>query len=161
MRMKRIAVVALALFALLATVAYAGFKAGKYNGHTKAKICTKIVNGQCQKFRKGKISFKVHKTSTVDYLNNTKFEIRLNCSDGSHVNEKVAIRGKLTIDGSGKFKGSAPTSGGTGQTKLSGKVKGKHANGKLSRSERLDDNNNEDANGRKCSASTKWSAKKK
>lgn len=160
MRTKRIAILALALFALLATVAYGGFKAGKYKGHTKAKVCVKIVNGSCQKFRKGKISFRVHKKSTGSYLNSTKFEIRLNCSDGSHVNEKVSIGGKLPISNSGKFNGTAPTSGGTGSTKISGKVKGKKAHGKLSRSERLDDQNNEDANGRKCSASTKWSAKK-
>ena|SRR2546423_986154 len=156
MRMKRIAVVTLALFALLVTVAYAGWKTGKYKGHTKAQYCAKVVNGKCQKFRKGRLSFKVHKT----YVNHTKFELRLTCTDGRHVNESLSIKGQLVLSNKGHFAGVAPTPGGTGQTKFSGRVKGKKAHGKLSRSERLDDQNQEDPNGTKCSASTKWTAKK-
>jgi hypothetical protein len=155
MRPTRIFVLALALLAISATaaIAAASWETGDYSGKTEGKYFTKKGT-----LRQAKISFTVKKHK----ITNIHYEMRVICPNGNRTSFLVAPKGSLPLDSNGKFSGSAPSPGNTGEDRISGKVSGTDASGKVRSFDREDNKHNEKANGMKCdSGKVKWSAKKK
>ena len=156
MRMKRTAILVVSLLVVSATVAFAAtsWKTGSYAGKTDAKFCVKFKNGACSKFAKGKISFRVNSNSIgaprSAKSGQLKFQVREKCADGSFSNFNVKLDGEAALSSKGKFSSNVTTAGGTGKDKISGKVSGSHASGKLRRFDKEDSKGNEDPNGVKC-----------
>jgi len=166
MRMMRTAILVVSLLVATATVAFAAtsWKTGRYAGRTDAKFCVKFKNGSCSKFAKGKISFRVNSNSVGAPANakggQVKFQVREKCADKSFSNFNVRLDGEAALSSKGKFSSNVTTGGGTGKDKISGKVSGSHASGKLRRFDKEDSKGNEDPNGVKCdSGVVHWSAK--
>ena len=168
MRMKRTVVLVVSLLVASATVAFAAtsWKTGNYAGKTDAKFCVKFKNGSCSKFAKGKISFRVNSNSVGAPANaksgQVKFQVREKCADKSFSNFNVRLDGEAALSSKGKFSSNVSTGGGTGKDKISGKVSGSHASGKLRRFDKEDAQGNEDPNGVKCdSGVVHWHAERK
>ena len=154
MKLRRIAVVALAIFALSAAVAVAQTEVDHYRGHTEGKVL--VRSGDDWKFRHGKISFDV----SGNRVSNIRFEIRVACDESDrHFSYVVSHGGSLPLDKDGQFDGTASTNGNTGKDRIKGEVDGDHASGFVARSIRLNKSGKEQRPGELCaSGRVEWSA---
>lgn len=148
---RRIAVLALAIFAVSATVAFAA-DSGPYRGHTEGLYFSPSDGGH---YRQAKISF----TLTGNQVHNIRFEIRVECADDSHRSFVVKHGGSLFLNEDGKFHGSATTNGNTGTDRISGTIHGPRASGAVSRTIRLTKSGQESSTGMACSSGrVEWKA---
>jgi hypothetical protein len=147
--------VALALVAVSAPLAFAAasWEKGDYAGRTQGKYFTSQG-----KLRQARISLRIKRHRVTDI----HYEMRVLCADGNRSSFVVEPAGFLPLDKNGKFSGSAPSPGGTGEDRISGQVSGAKASGTVRSFDREDANHNESSKGVKCdSGRVKWSAKKK
>jgi hypothetical protein len=148
---RRIVVLALAIFALSATVAFA--EQGRYRGHTEGLYFT--TAGQDGHYRQAKISFNL----VGNRVQNFRWEIRVECADDSHRSFVVKPTGFLTLDDDGKFVGRVATPGGTGFDRISGRIRHERASGAVRRVIRLSSSGQETAGGQSCnSGRVDWKA---
>src|SRR2546425_384440 len=142
MRLKRTAALVVSLLAISATAALAvtSWKTGHYAGKTDRNYCATFSGGKCTKFRKGKISFHVSKDSVgaPSGGGQIKFEVREKCEDGTSGNWVVVISGESPLSSKGKFSSVVETAGKTGKDRISGRVSGSEATGKLRRNDKED-----------------------
>jgi hypothetical protein len=157
-KLKRIGAVALALLAVSASAALAAsWQKGDYKGKTDGKFCPKKA---CRKseLRRARISFTVRRHK-IDHI---RYEMRVHCKNGNHSSFLVEPTGSLPLDADGKFSGSAPSPGGTGEDRLAGKVSGSTASGTVRSFDRENSKHDESATGSKCdSGKIAWSTRKK
>jgi hypothetical protein len=148
---RRIAVLALAIFALTASVAFA--EQGRYRGHTEGLFFS--TAGQDGHYRQAKISF----TLNGNRVQNFRWEIRVECADDSHRSYVIKPTGFLTLDGDDHFVGRVATPGGTGFDRISGTIRGERATGAVRRAIKLGANHQEAAGGQSCnSGRVEWAA---
>ena len=140
---RRIALLALAIFAVSATVALA-YEPGHYHGHTEGLYFSPSE----REYRSATVSFDIHNGRVFNIL----FEIRVECSDDSHRSFVVKHGGSLPIGEEGRFHGSATTDGGTGKDRFSGRVVDERVSGAVSRTIRLTKSGKESSTGMQCSS---------
>jgi hypothetical protein len=151
----RTAALLLSLLAISASIALAAttWKTGQYAGKTDGNYCVHHdAHGKCTKFRKGRISFHVGKDSVgaASGGGQIRFEVREKCQDGTFGNWAVVISGEVPLNGHGRFTYVVDTAGKTGKDRISGRVSGSEATGKLRRTDKEDATGNEDPNGVAC-----------
>ena len=148
---RRIVVLALAIFAVSTTVAFA--ETNRFRGKTEGLFFT--TSGQEPHYRQATIKF----TRTGNRLTNFRWEIRVKCADDSHRSFVVKPTGFLTIDQDGRFAGRADTPGGTGFDRISGRIRDDRASGAVRRVIRLNSTGQETAGGQSCnSGRVAWKA---
>jgi hypothetical protein len=140
---RRIALLALAIFAVTATVALA-YEPGHYHGHTEGLYFSPTE----REYRSATVSFDIHNGRVF----NIRFEIRVECSDDSHRSFVVKHGGSLPIGEEGRFHGSATTNGGTGTDRFSGRVVDERVSGAVSRTIKLTKSGKESSTGMQCSS---------
>ena len=146
---RRIALLALAIFAVTATVAWA--ETNKYRGTTEGLFFSPTE----REYRKATIKFKVSGNRVID----PRWEIRVECADDSHRSFVIKTHGFLTIGDDGEFAGRVATPGGTGFDRISGRIRGERASGAVRRSVRLNSAGQETAGGQSCnSGRVEWQA---
>jgi hypothetical protein len=145
MSVRRIAVVALAIFAVSATVAIAA-ESGPYRGHTQGLYFSSAGEGH---YRQAKIAFNV---VGGNHITNLRWEIRVECADDTHKSYVIKPSGFLTLNEDGKFAGRVATPGGTGFDRISGRIRGDRASGAVSRTIKLGAGGTESAGGQSCSS---------
>ena len=117
---RRIVILALAIFALTASVAFA--ESHKFRGKTEGLYFT--TSGQDGHYRQAKIGF----TRTGNRLTNFRWEIRVECSDDTHKSFVIKPSGFLTLDEDGRFAGRVTQANGSFD-RISGRVVGERASG--------------------------------
>ncbi len=154
MKLRWIAVVAFAAFALSATVAVAQTEVDHYRGKTEGKVL--VRSGDDWKFRHGRISF----DGSGNTVSNIRFEIRVTCEESDrHFNYVVKHGGSLPLDSEGRFDGTASTNGNSGKDRIKGEVDGDRASGFVARSIRLNAQGREQRPGELCaSGRVEWDA---
>jgi hypothetical protein len=118
---RRIVILALAIFALTASVAIAA-ESQKFRGHTEGLFFT--TAGQDGHYRQAKIGF----TKIGNRLTNFRWEIRVECSDDTHKSFVIKPSGFLTLDDEGRFAGRVTQANGSFD-RISGRIRGERASG--------------------------------